>query len=140
MNVAQVKSAGLEFTYSSAPGSVVIAAKSISSDGNQVVRLPLVDADAQPSSTGGYPWRLEGTSSTFVYITNVTENPQHYVLQLNFEGGVYAPGQRTVEPHETATIDVRLLRDAQIKDENNQTIPLVASHGQVQCLIEGRRT
>lgn len=137
IDVERVKSAGLEFTYSSAPGSILMSAKSLSADGNQVFRLPLIDADAQPSSTGGYPWFINGSSSTVVYITNVTDHPQQYVLQLNFPGGVYAPGLKTLEPNQTAAIDIRALRDAQVKDEHNQTIPLAATHGQVQWSIEG---
>jgi hypothetical protein len=130
-------SAGLQFTYSSVPGSIVISAQSLSADGNQVFRLPLVDADAQPSSTGGYPWFINGSSSTVVYITNVTDEPQQYVLQLNFQGGVHAPGLKTVAPHQTAVLDIRALRDGQVKDEHNQTIPPDATHGQVQWSIEG---
>lgn len=138
INIEQVKSAGLEFTYSSEPGSVFIAAQSVSSDGNQVFRLPMVDAAAQPSSTGGYPWSINGSSSTFVYITNATDSPQQYVLQLNFEGGgVFAPGLKSVEPQQTDVIDVRSLRDEQVKDEHNQTIPMAATRGQVQWSIEG---
>lgn len=49
---------------------------------------------AQRSSTGGYPWTIEGDSSTVVYIKNVTDNALQYVLQLSYEGGVYAPGIR----------------------------------------------
>jgi hypothetical protein len=137
LDLNRVVSAGLEFTYSSAPGSVLISAQSVSADGNQVFRLPLVDADAQPSSTGGYPWSIDGDSSTLVYITNCTDRPQQYVLQLNFQDGVYAPGLKTVEPNQTAVIDIRALRDGQVKDEHNQTIPLDAKHGQVQWSIEG---
>jgi hypothetical protein len=137
VNTERLVSAGLQFTYSTTPGSILISAQSVSSDGNQVFRLPLVDADAQPSSTGGYPWFINGSSSTVVYLTNVTDEPQQYVLQLNFQGGVYAPGLKTVAPHQTAVLDIRALRDGQVKDEHNQTIPPDATHGQVQWSIEG---
>lgn len=137
VNTERLVSAGLQFTYSTEPGSIVISAQSVSADGNQVFHLPLVDADAQPSSTGGYPWSIDGGSSTLVYITNVTDRPQQYVLQLNFQGAVYAPGLKTVAPHQTAVLDIRALRDGKVKDEHNQTIPPDATHGQVQWSIEG---
>lgn len=137
LDLGRVVSAGLEFTYSSTPGSVVISAQSVSSDGNQVFRLPLIDADAQPSSTGGYPWSIRGSSSTFVYLTNVTDRPQQYVLQLNFQGGVYAPGLKTVQPNQTAVIDLRALRDSQVRDEHGHTIPGDKSSGQVIWSVEG---
>jgi len=96
-----IASAGLEFEYSSAPGTVVISGQSVSSDGNQVFRLPFIDADAEPSSTGGYPWYIEGDSSTIVYIKNVTDQPRQYTLQLRYDGGVYALGVKTVEARQT---------------------------------------
>ncbi len=132
-----VVSAGLEFNYSTAPGTVVIAAESVSSDGNQVFRLPLIDADSEPSSTGGYPWKIDGSSSTFVYITNVTDRPQQYVLQLNFDGGVYAPGLKSAQPHQTAVFDIRSLRDSQVKDEHGRRIPLENTSGQVHWSVAG---
>lgn len=137
IDIEQLASAGLEFTYSTAPGTVLISAHSVSADGNQVFRLPLIDADAQPSSTGGYPWKIDRNSSTFVYITNVTDRPQRYALQLNFVGGVYAPGLKGVAPHQTAVLDIRALRNSQVRDEYDQTILASAEHGQVQWSIEG---
>ncbi|MGH9929748.1 MAG: hypothetical protein ACREA9_11060, partial [Pyrinomonadaceae bacterium] len=71
VDVDQLASAGLEFSYSTSPGTVLITAQSLSEDGNQVFRLPLIDAEAQPSSTGGYPWFINGSSATVVCITNV---------------------------------------------------------------------
>ena len=137
LDLQRVVSAGLEFTYSSASGSVVMSAQSVSRDGNQVFRLPLVDADAQPSSTGGYPWFINGSSSTVVYITNVTDQPQQYVLQLNFQGGVYAPGLKTIQPKQTAVVDVRKLRDLQIADEHERTIPREKARGQIHWSMAG---
>jgi hypothetical protein len=101
INTQGLASAGLEFEYSSAPGTVVISSQSVSSDGNQVFRLPFIDADAEPSSTGGYPWYIEGDSSTIVYIKNVTDQPRQYTLQLRYDGGVYALGVKTVEARQT---------------------------------------
>ncbi len=50
-----VASAGLEFEYSTAPGTVIMSAISVSRDGDQVFRVPLLDPAAQQSSTGGNP-------------------------------------------------------------------------------------
>ena len=63
---SDIFAAGLEFEYSTGPGSVQMIALSVGTDGNQVFRLPLWDVPAQRSGTGGYPWRIEGNSSTFV--------------------------------------------------------------------------
>jgi hypothetical protein len=137
IDVERLASAGLEFTYSTAPGTVVMSALSVSRDGNQVFRLPFIDADAEPSSTGGYPWFINGSSSTVVYITNVTDQRQQYALQLNFAGGVYAPGLKTIEPKQTAALDVRSLRDGQVADEHGTPIPRNATRGQIHWSVIG---
>ena len=132
-----LKSAGLEFAYTSAPGSVVMAAQSVSDDGNQAFRVPLLDPAAQKSSTGGYPWRTDGDSSTVIYIKNVTARPQRYNLSLNFAGGVYAPGLKTIAAGQTIALDVRALRDNQVPDGQGRTLPLNATGGQVLWSMQG---
>jgi len=133
----RMASAGLEFTYSSAPGSVLISALSVSGNGNQVFRVPLVDAEAQPSSTGGYPWNIGERSSTSVYVTNVTDREQQYVVQLNFPGGVYAPALKKLKPNETEVLDIRALKDNQVPDESGDKIPLSVTSGQIQWSVDG---
>jgi hypothetical protein len=132
-----VVSAGLEFKYTSAPGSVVMSAQSTSASGRQVFRVPLIDAESMPSSTGGYPWSIDDDSSTIIYIKNCSSIRQHYFLQLNFDGDVYAPGLKTVEAGQTAVLDVRALRDSQVADAFGRVIPLSATRGQVTWSIDG---
>jgi hypothetical protein len=73
-----VATAGLEFQYTGEMGSVITSAFSVSRSGNQVFRVPLWDIAAQRSATGGYPWYIDGNSSTIVYIKNVTAELQQY--------------------------------------------------------------
>ena len=124
-------SAGLEFEYTGAPGSVAMAAQRVSGDGNGVFRVPLLDPAAIPSSTGGYPWRIAGDSATIVYVKNVTAQPLQYTLQLSFAGGVSALGLKMVEGGQTVALDLRALRDHQVPDARGQTIPFDATSGQV---------
>jgi hypothetical protein len=132
------QSVGVEFEYTSAPGSVIINAASVSADRNQVFRIPLIDPETVASSTGGYMWRADGTTFTTVYVKNVTNAPQKYLLQLSYEGGAYAPGLKTLQPGETATIDLRALRDAQTPDAWGHTIPRNVTSGQVHWSAKGR--
>ena len=135
-----VAAAGLEFEHTGEPGSVVVSALSTSRDRNQVFRVPLTDPEGIPSGTGGYPWRVEGESSTFVYIKNVTDQAQEYKLQLDFPGGVYGLGLKTVEAGQTVALDVRALRDGQVPDAQGRVIPPDASAGQVHWSVRGERT
>lgn len=132
-----VSAAGLEFEYSTGPGSVQMTALSVGVSGNQVFRVPMWDVPAQRSGTGGYPWRIEGNSSTIVYLKNTTDRPQDYTFQISYEGGVYVLGMRTIGPRQTVSVDVRALRDQQAPDINGATIPLTAERGQIVWSVRG---
>jgi hypothetical protein len=129
--------AGLEFEYSGSPGSVIMAAQSLSQDENHVFRVPMVDAASISSSTGQYPWGIDESSSTFVYLKNATDKPQQYHLQVNFGDGVYSLGLKTIEPGQPVVFDLRALRDNQVPDVKGRTIPLGATGGQVHWSIDG---
>ena len=126
----QIASAGLEFKYKGKPASVIMSALSVSASGNQVCHIPMLDPGAQKSSTGGYPWSIEDTSSTAVYIMNSTDRKQYYTAYLKVAGGDYVIGTKALEAGQTATYDIRALRDNQVKDRDGRTIPLDAAGGQ----------
>ncbi|HEX7331819.1 MAG TPA: hypothetical protein VF290_09975 [Pyrinomonadaceae bacterium] len=134
---SEVTAAGLEFQYTGELGSVITSAFSVSRSGNQVFRVPLWDIAAQRSGTGGYPWYIEGDSSTVIYIKNVTDETQNYRMYLKFSGGDYVFPLTSVAPHQTTVIDVRKLRDTQVPDVNGQTIPAGETRGQVQWSLTG---
>lgn len=134
---ADISAAGLEFDYSTEPGSVQMTALSVGASGNQLFRVPMWDVPAQRSATGGYPWRIEGNSSTFVYLKNTTNQPQDYTFQMSYEGGFYVMGLKTIGAHQTITLDVRALRDRQVPDVYGKTIPLTAGRGQIVWSVHG---
>lgn len=132
----QIKIASLEIEYNTAPGSVIVAAHSVSDNHNQVFRVPMWDPLGQRSPTGGYPWRIEGSSQTETYIKNITDQEEDYVAFLLWEnGGIYMIGRKPIAGHETVHIDVKKLRDEQIPDERGRTIPLSVSSGQLQWTL-----
>jgi len=89
------------------------------------------DIYALRSSTGGYPWTIDGKSSTFVYIKNAADHAQQYFLDVKYNGGVYAIGNKTIGAGQTVTYDLRELRDDQIRDNRGRLIPLNVNSGQV---------
>src|SRR6476661_10808752 len=95
------------------------------------------DPFAQKSPTGGYPWRIEGTSTTKTYIKNITNREQYYVAFLSWEnGGRYMIGMKAVAPHQTIEIDVKNFRDEQIPEQHGVTIPLDATSGQLKWSLK----
>lgn len=135
---ASVKYAGLEMSYITAHGSVVMSAVSISQDENQVFQVPLFDPQKTPTSAGGYPWKTDGDFTTIVYIKNETDEPKRYIADLIYEGGGYTLGIREIKAHETTAIDFRALRDAQTPDAMGNVIPLNIGKGQIGWSVKGR--
>lgn len=133
----EIATASLEFEYTTPPGSVMMSAQSVSAGGNHVFRVPMWDVPAQRNGTGGYPWFIDGTSSTFVYIKNVTDEEQSYTFSLTYEGGVYATGVKKVEGGQTVAYDLRAMRDGQVPDERGRTIPLDAARGKIVWSVRG---
>ncbi|MEJ2080311.1 MAG: IPT/TIG domain-containing protein [Acidobacteriota bacterium] len=127
---------GLELTSTGAPGTLLAAAESVSLDGDQVFRVPLIDPQTK-GAAGNYPWRVDGDVSTVVYLKNVTSEPRDYTVQFDFDGGSYVVGMDTLDPDETVAIDVRELRDSQRPDVHGTVIPPDASEGQVHWSAQG---
>lgn len=132
-----VSSAGLELQHTGELGALITASFSVSESGNQVFRMPIWDVAAQRSATGGYPWYVEGDSSTVVYIKNTTDTQRKFRLYLMYEGGAYLYPLTSVAPHQTHTIDIRSLRDAQVRDASGNKIPMAITQGQVQWSMTG---
>jgi hypothetical protein len=91
------------------------------------------------SSTGGYPWFIKESSSTVVFIKNVTDEPQQFMLSIVYPGGQWGSKIRTIEPGQTFALDVRKLRDSQEKGSDGNVIPLDATSGHVSWSYRGKR-
>jgi hypothetical protein len=129
--------AGLEIKYTGTPGSLIASTTSVSQSGNHVFTLPLKDPQGGMSSTGGYPWFINGSSSTVVFIKNASEKEQTFRLDLIYEQGLWGSNLRKLAPHETYAIDIRKIRDAQVKGSRDGTLPFDVKKGHVYWTIFG---
>jgi hypothetical protein len=123
--------AGLEIVYTGVPGSVIASATSVSQSGNHVFALPMKDPQGGMSSTGGYSWFINGSSSTVVFIKNTTNEPQQFHLDIVYPGGRWGSNLRTLTPGQTFALDIRAVRDYNEKGAGGNTIPLDATVGHV---------
>ncbi|HSK73111.1 MAG TPA: hypothetical protein VK892_15545, partial [Pyrinomonadaceae bacterium] len=137
---ASVTFAGLELEYTTAPGSVVMNALSVSRSGKQVFQVPLLDPQRMPSSAGGFPWKVDGDYTTVVFIKNETDTPKKYVADLIFEGGGYSLGVKEIKAGQTIAIDFKELRDNQTPDSIGNIIPLDIERGQIAWTMKGRES
>jgi hypothetical protein len=131
--------AGLEIKYTGAPGSVIATASSVSQSGNHVFALPMKDPQGGLSSTGGYPWFISGSSSTVVFIKNTTNEPRTFALNLVYAGGQWGSGLKTIAPGQTFKLDVREVRDSQMKGSEGNAMPLDAVSGHVNWSVRGKQ-
>jgi len=135
---ASVNFAGLEFDYSTARGSVVMTAFSVSQNENHIFQVPLFDPQKTPSSAGGFPFKADGDYSTIVYLKNDTNQTKKYIASVTYEGGAYSLGVREIKGKQTVAIDFRSLRDNQTPDTTGQRIPLNIERGQIAWSVKGR--
>jgi hypothetical protein len=91
------------------------------------------------SSTGGYPWFIKETASTVVFIKNVTNESQDFMLSIVYPGGQWGSNIRSLGPNQTYALDVRKLRDSQEKGTDGSVIPPNATSGHVSWSFRGNR-
>jgi len=131
--------AGLEIKYTGAPGSVIASATTVSQSGDHVFALPMKDPQGGLSSTGGYPWFINGSSSTVVFIKNTTNEPQQFHLDIVYPGGRWGSNLKTLAPGQTTAFDIRKIRDAQEVGSEGNTIPPDAATGHIAWKLRGVR-
>ncbi|MGH9751584.1 MAG: hypothetical protein ACREA2_02275, partial [Blastocatellia bacterium] len=129
--------AGLEIKYTGAPGSVIASASSVSQSGNHVFALPMKDPKGGLSSTGGYPWFINESSSTVVFIKNTTDKPQDFILSIIYPGGSWGLIHPAIPAGQTIAVDLRKLRDSQQKGVGDSVIPPDAVSGHISWGVRG---
>lgn len=129
--------AGIELEYTTAPGSVIMTAQSVSRSGQQVFQVPLLDPNRMPSSAGGFPWKVDSDYTTVIFIKNETDTPKKYLARLVYEGGGYALKPREIKAGQTVALDFKQMRDEQTPDSKGNLIPLSAERGQVSWSMVG---
>ncbi len=134
---ANVGFAGINLEYSTAPGTVVMNALSVSQSGQQVFQVPLLDPERLPSSAGGFPWKADGNYTTVIFIKNESNVPKKYIAYLAYEGGSYSPGEREIKPWQTVMVDFKQLRDSQTPNSMGSVIPLNIQSGQASWSMMG---
>ena len=122
--------AGIGIHYTGEPGSVLAYWFSVDRSGSLVVETPLRSPATLPQA-GSNPWSLEGDSTSVLYVKNTATISGSFVAELFYRGGEYMVGMRTVDPGETAAIDIRKLRDEQMPDVNGNKLPLDVTVGQI---------
>jgi hypothetical protein len=125
-----LKTVSVQILNSGAPGSLIGAIFGVEQGTGATYDLPLRDSGTTRANTGAYPWRIDGDFNTIVSITNVGNTPSRYIAEIYYPGGRYLFGDRGLAVGETASFDLRKIRDEQLPDANGDLLPRTVTSGQ----------
>jgi hypothetical protein len=123
-------SVSVQVLNSGAPGSLIGAAYSRERATQLTHDVPLRDSGKNRNGTGSYPWRVDRDYSTVVAVTNFGNQPARFQVELRYSGGPYSIKPRELAVGETATFDLRKIRDEQQPDRLGHVLPLTLEQGQ----------
>ncbi|HXM47985.1 MAG TPA: hypothetical protein VN956_08950 [Pyrinomonadaceae bacterium] len=132
---ADLDSVSVQIVSSSARGSLIGAAYSTDGATGLTYDVPLRDSGKVRNATGSYPWRVDNDYSTIVVVTNVGNEPARFQVEIRYPDGPYSIKQRELAVGETATFDLRQIRDEQQPDRTGKTLPLTLDRGQFHWTI-----
>lgn len=115
---------------SGASGSLIGALYSTNQTTGVVYDVPLRDSGVMRNSTGAYPWRVDDDYKTVVSITNVGDETTQFNVAIHYNGGQYLVNPRDLAAGQTATFNLKQIRDGQIPDSHGNVIPLTVTSGQ----------
>lgn len=125
----------VQILSSGAPGTLIGAAYSEQSATGLIYDVPLRDSGKVRNATGSYPWRVDNDYSTNVVLTNVGNIPARFQVELRYPGGPYSIKQRELAVGESASFDLRAIRDGQQPDRTGKTLPQTINGGQFHWSI-----
>ena len=141
LGAKKLLNAGFELEHDGGPGSVIATVVSVDQSGNYVFDVPLKDPRSVKNVGGNHPWRLDDDNRAIVHIKNidpVTDGSlRELALMITTAAGKYSFPLQLTEPGQTLAVDIRRLRDEQIKDNHGNVIPLHVMEGQVEWYGRG---
>jgi hypothetical protein len=132
-----LNSVSVQVQNSGSPGSLIGALYSVEDATQLTYDVPLRDSGPMRNSTGSYPWRVDGHYTTIVTITNVSDQPASFIVDIRYPGGHYFLPSKEVAVGGTATFDMRELIDEQKPDKLGTVLPLSATGGQFHWSVFG---
>lgn len=127
----------VEITNWAAAGSVIGSLYATDNRTGLDYDVPLRDSGPIRSMTGAYPWKIDGDYRSLAYVTNITDEPVEFVVELAYDGGKFTLGPRKLQPRATDAFDLEKIRDERTKDVGGQVLPAEVTHGQFKWAIRG---
>src|SRR5208283_4390039 len=113
------------------PGSVIAEVASIEKSGEGVVGSNVVNEGNNFAGSGAHAWHHDNQTESILYLSNLGDKECPIGLRVQANGVLYVVTDLTLKPHETRTLSLRQLRDAQKADFQGHKIPAGATDGSV---------
>jgi hypothetical protein len=135
-----VTGCGLTLGSSGQPGALVAHLTSFDQTRSHAFDVPMKDPGiAANRLSGSYPWNIDDDYQSVIHVRNITDEKARFTIQLDFEGGSYTLPLQVLDPQQEVAVDIRQLRDAQVKDSIGRVIPMEVTHGQATWSERGRQ-
>jgi hypothetical protein len=127
---------GIEIDHAGQPGAAMAYAASVDQSGSNVIDVPIKDPKSEMAFKGGsYPWNIAGDNRAVLHIKSVDVPndglKRQAMAKLYFDGGEYNLPLQQMEAGQTVEVDLKKLRDDQVKDVLGNVIPLTVTGGQL---------
>ena len=130
-------SVSVQVLNSGAAGSLIGALYSIDKTSQILYDVPLRDSGKMRNSTGSYPWRVDDDYTTIVNITNISDQPASFIVDIRYPGGHYFLPAQELAARGTATFDLRKIISEQKPDNKGEVIPASVKGGQFHWSVFG---
>ena len=102
---------------------------------SMVLDVPIKDPKNLIFKGGSYPWNIEGNNRAVLHVKNIDVpgdgKKREFMVKLYFDGGEYNLPLQQMDAGQTVEIDLKGLRDAQLRDVVGNLIPLNITGGQL---------
>ncbi|HVA02029.1 MAG TPA: Ig-like domain-containing protein [Terriglobia bacterium] len=126
--------ASIRVQYSGPPGSAIAEVASVEAKGDLVVDGRLENLGDGWAGSGANPWHLDAQTDSILFLSNMGEQECRIGFRMDTQGASYYLTQVMLKPHETRSINLRKLRDAQKPDFKGNLIPAGAADGSVEWI------
>jgi hypothetical protein len=137
-NRSDLDSVSVQVSNTGNPSSLIGALYSLNAQTGITYDVPLRDSGPPRASTGSYSVRFDDDYTTVVAISNTTDQPGEFTMQINYDGGPYVTGIIPIAPGATKTFDIRKLRDEQKPDVNGRPLQRNLEFAQVRWSVRGK--
>jgi hypothetical protein len=129
---------GVKFTYTGQTQALVAQITSVDGSGNLAFEVPLKDPGVSMNRYGGsYPFKLDGDYRSVVHLRNTADTEADVTVQLDYEGGKFVSELLTLAPQQEIDVDLKKVRDQQVKDGIEQTLPPGVTNGRLTWFEHG---